>query len=677
MSKGRTPPRLRKAAHIRGRRRIHRALVLLALAGWVLGVKMDLSAQEIFTLMPYSHVWRYQDSGADLGTAWREPDFDDSTWPSGPGLLQGGETTIYPAPFGTVLSPATGKITSYFRARFIVPPELANRRGVVIYATNLVDDGCLMYLNGIEAVRIRMPTAQPIYLTTASSGPATEGQYDVAMIPAEMLRAGENSANVEVHQNGLGSGDVVWGVSLVAHVFSPLSITRQPLGMTNLVGETAALSVEVTGSRPSYRWIKDGVPLSGVTNASLNLAAVKVADSGAYSVILSNAANSVTSAVVQVLILPDRSGPIVLSATAAASLAIPGASNHIDIVFNEAPSTPTVANFSVIRLRTGETIPITAVLQGQKTIRLRVDPTPAWVYYDDYMVTISGLRDALGNSIAPGTRVPVRWLRLASGLVNSQSIWHFHNSAVFDPEIYGQDWAGTNFVESGLWGTGTGPFHHYSVGFDSCFGWIGPPGIGGDGQGIDIGHQLEPTLFRTTFQWPATNDSSGTLQFNLLTDDGAVFYLNGREIHRANSAGGPVSPEARSLVFVAQPVCVTNVAIAVTNLFPGTNWIAVALLQAAGSQSDACLALGLDVRYAQIPELPAESEPAIQLEWPEPGRYQLSWDAGGYALESAPSLGSPFSYPRGPWTEVSNMANPFILTGATNEAAQFYRLKRK
>jgi hypothetical protein len=45
----------------------------------------------------YGDTWRIHDRNIDLGTAWRAPTYDDSTWTSGPGLF-GFETAPLPAP---------------------------------------------------------------------------------------------------------------------------------------------------------------------------------------------------------------------------------------------------------------------------------------------------------------------------------------------------------------------------------------------------------------------------------------------------------------------------------------------------------------------------------------------------------------------------------------------------
>lgn len=45
-------------------------------------------AQRIDTLIPFTgHTWRFNDTGTNLGTAWRTNDFNDSMWSNGSGLF--------------------------------------------------------------------------------------------------------------------------------------------------------------------------------------------------------------------------------------------------------------------------------------------------------------------------------------------------------------------------------------------------------------------------------------------------------------------------------------------------------------------------------------------------------------------------------------------------------------
>ena len=47
------------------------------------------------TLVAPGSVWKYLDTGANLGTAWRTNSFNDSSWPSGPAPLGYGEIKIH------------------------------------------------------------------------------------------------------------------------------------------------------------------------------------------------------------------------------------------------------------------------------------------------------------------------------------------------------------------------------------------------------------------------------------------------------------------------------------------------------------------------------------------------------------------------------------------------------
>ena len=70
-------------------------------------------------LLPSGSTWKYNDSGSDLGTSWKESSFNDNTWSSGSAELgygDGDEQTI------VSYGPSSGNkyITTYFRKVFYV-----------------------------------------------------------------------------------------------------------------------------------------------------------------------------------------------------------------------------------------------------------------------------------------------------------------------------------------------------------------------------------------------------------------------------------------------------------------------------------------------------------------------------------------------------------------------------
>jgi hypothetical protein len=89
----------------------------------------------------------------------------------------------------------------------------------------------------------------------------------------------------------------------LTHRFAPV-ITEQLADQSSCIGGSAAFAVRVVGSEPlSYRWYFDGAtPLAGETNAQLNLVNLQTNQAGLYSVAVSNAFGSVTSAPAQLLL---------------------------------------------------------------------------------------------------------------------------------------------------------------------------------------------------------------------------------------------------------------------------------------------------------------------------------------------------------------------------------------
>lgn len=169
-----------------------------------------LGAAQSGTLLGMTNTWRYNQSGIDLGAAWRAPDFNDTAWPSGNALFYV-ETAPLPAAKNTPLT--LGPMTYYFRTGFDYTGPLG---GVRLSANTILDDAAVIYLNGVEVLRVGFnANTQVGFSTPADRGAvgdaAVEGPFDLQGSP---LRAGRNTVAVEVHQNNMGSSDVVWGMNL-------------------------------------------------------------------------------------------------------------------------------------------------------------------------------------------------------------------------------------------------------------------------------------------------------------------------------------------------------------------------------------------------------------------------------------------------------------------------------
>jgi hypothetical protein len=161
------------------------------------------------TLVEMTQLWRYNQTGADLGTAWRNPDYSDAQWPTGRALLYV-EASPLPAPKNTPLN--LGHITYYFRTTFNHDAPPTARPSLKL--TTIIDDGAVFYLNGAEVFRLGMPPGTITASTFASrtvGNAALEGPFE---LPVDALLSGQNVLAVEAHQVNSGSSDIVFGAKL-------------------------------------------------------------------------------------------------------------------------------------------------------------------------------------------------------------------------------------------------------------------------------------------------------------------------------------------------------------------------------------------------------------------------------------------------------------------------------
>jgi hypothetical protein len=262
------------------------------------GIQYELTApppQYPPTLEPANLVtlggdWRFNDTGVDLGTAWREPSYDrffEDNWSIGPGMFGFSPNPgVYPAPLRTPLT--VGRPTYYFRTTF---EWNYDSDGIVLIASNYLSDGAVLYLNGAEVGRLRVPDHPVTYNSRASGGPATAGQVERLALPPNALVVGTNLLAVEVHQTANDTTDLVFGLALIAAPKYPVFITdsTEPADRTVVEGDSTTFLVRAAGSEPiTYRWFKNGSAIPGATNATYTIPFVQASDAGNYFVEVSN-----------------------------------------------------------------------------------------------------------------------------------------------------------------------------------------------------------------------------------------------------------------------------------------------------------------------------------------------------------------------------------------------------
>ncbi|HWN96583.1 MAG TPA: immunoglobulin domain-containing protein, partial [Methylomirabilota bacterium] len=253
--------------------------------------------------------WRYlvANTNETVQSSFMGLNFNDSSWSGPSNALFYVEGAGLPGPKNTEITLRDGGNnyinTFYFRQRFVAPVGGSN---VSFRIRHIIDDGLVLYLNGVEfGPRFTMAAGA---VTAATQATAAVG--DAALVgPYEVvgnLLGGTNVFAAEIHQNGNNSSDVVFGIeiefSIPSVVIPPppaVQIVTHPQSRTNAVGTTAAFTVVATGGTPIfYQWRKNGANILGATSSTLSLANVQFSDNGsAYTVVVTNSVNSVTSSV--------------------------------------------------------------------------------------------------------------------------------------------------------------------------------------------------------------------------------------------------------------------------------------------------------------------------------------------------------------------------------------------
>jgi uncharacterized delta-60 repeat protein len=122
-------------------------------------------------------------------------------------------------------------------------------------------------------------------------------------------------ANASIRARGYVAGGDNASGWFVETVMEPPYFTAQPQSQSVWLGDNALFSVVASGSSPlAYQWQHNGTNLPSATNATLALASVTTNHAGNYSVIVSNAYGSVTSAAAMLTVttpvpVPDSFNP--------------------------------------------------------------------------------------------------------------------------------------------------------------------------------------------------------------------------------------------------------------------------------------------------------------------------------------------------------------------------------
>jgi len=133
----------------------------------------------------------------------------------------------------------------------------------------------------------------PLYYQWYWNGSALAGATQSSYTDASVQPADAGSYVVVV-TNHVGSAT---SDAAILTVLVPPAIVTQPQSRAVIEGTNVTFTVSASGTAPlSFQWRKGGTPISGATGTSYSLSNVQASDAGTYTVVVTNAAGSATSA---------------------------------------------------------------------------------------------------------------------------------------------------------------------------------------------------------------------------------------------------------------------------------------------------------------------------------------------------------------------------------------------
>jgi len=147
-------------------------------------------AERVYFVRPESPQWHYRkgtSEASDPADKWRLPGFsEDESWLVGQTVIGYGND-----PTTTKLEDMRNGYTSvYFRHTFTVESE--ENIPVILKLGLFVDDGAVVWINGVEVARIAVAQEDPPYDATASRGREPRWEFFFVRDPSACLRVGEN-----------------------------------------------------------------------------------------------------------------------------------------------------------------------------------------------------------------------------------------------------------------------------------------------------------------------------------------------------------------------------------------------------------------------------------------------------------------------------------------------------
>ncbi len=247
-----------------------------------------------------------------------------------------------------------------------------------------------------NGVNISGATSATFTVSNATSGDA--GNYSVVVTNASGSQTSSTAA-----------------LTVTAAEVAP-TITAQPQSQSAGAGQNVTFSVTASGNpAPTFQWRKNGSAISGATSASFSIGGVSSGDDGAYSVVVTNAIGSVTSASATLTVTAAQAGSSIVSHPVSRTVA-PGGSVTFSVsaVTTGSASLQWTKNGTAISGATSNSLTLNSVSaanSGRYNLRVS-DSSGTMVSRDAYLLVATPQSGAIVNesvntSVGPGASLTV------------------------------------------------------------------------------------------------------------------------------------------------------------------------------------------------------------------------------------------------------------------------------
>ena len=238
-------------------------------SSFTLSYDMGESTSTEQVLVRGGSTWWWQCVNTAWPAGWTGLGFDDSAWNTGPPVLGFGTTglgTNIDVPAPTANRPRS----AWFRQQFTITDASALSQVAV---TTRADDGVVVYVNGIEIGRKKLPTGTLASTSYATAAPRTSIATATANavtfpVPTTALRDGPNVITASTHLNYRSTADLSFDLVMTGMLDGdpppPDEPPTAPVVTASTTGDTATLGLTHAAGVAGYRISRDGAELSTV-----------------------------------------------------------------------------------------------------------------------------------------------------------------------------------------------------------------------------------------------------------------------------------------------------------------------------------------------------------------------------------------------------------------------------